>query len=212
MVPLPNRASWTLGSIVVLALIGAVVGLARNPQVDWSVFGQYLFNRRVLAGLLATIELSALALVLGIAAGMLMAGIKLSPNRVLSSVADLYIWLFRGVPAIVQLLIWGNIGLFMAEFRLQERVNDFPNPYCPSPPARRMSGSLRRSNAAWQSSMPTGPINASSTSAVRERPRRWRTKFASILAIRGVHLITVACDSRAKARGLKWLPKLQRTL
>lgn len=118
VVPLPNRASWALGSIVVLALIGAVVGLARNPQIDWSVFGQYLFNRRVLAGLLATIELSALALVVGIVVGLLVAGLKLSPNRVLSSVADLYIWLFRGVPAIVQLLIWGNVGLFLPELRL----------------------------------------------------------------------------------------------
>ena len=36
---------------------------------------------------------------------------RLSDNPVLSWIAWVYIWFFRGTPVYVQIILWGNIGV-----------------------------------------------------------------------------------------------------
>src|SRR5690606_20930463 len=48
---------------------------------------------------------------LGFALGTVLAVMRLSANRLLSSVAWAYVWLFRSVPLILQLLFWYNLAL-----------------------------------------------------------------------------------------------------
>jgi polar amino acid transport system permease protein len=47
---------------------------------------------------------------IGIALGILLAVMRLSPNPVVSSGSWLYIWFFRGTPLLVQVLFWYNIA------------------------------------------------------------------------------------------------------
>ena len=65
-------------------------------------------------------------MVLGIALGIVVAVMRLSHNQVLSTVSWFYIWLFRGTPVLVQLLIWFNLALFFPTHRLRFRSAPTP--------------------------------------------------------------------------------------
>jgi polar amino acid transport system permease protein len=81
-----------------------------EPRFEWGIVGQYLFSDRVLRALLVTLELTALAMAIGIVLGVVLAIMRLSPNPILTTVSWLYIWFFRGTPVLVQLLFWYNIA------------------------------------------------------------------------------------------------------
>lgn len=97
---------------MVLAVLAAmfVHSLVTNPGFGWDVVGRYLFAGPVLGGLTNTLILTALSMVIGIAGGILLAVMRLSPNPVLSYVAAAYIWLMRGTPLIAQLLFWNFLA------------------------------------------------------------------------------------------------------
>lgn len=80
-------------------------------RFSWTVVGQYFTTSEILHGLLTTIELTALAMIVGVVLGMTIAVMRLSPNRLLSSTAWTYTWFFRGTPVLVQLLVWYNIAI-----------------------------------------------------------------------------------------------------
>ena len=65
----------------------------------------------ILAGIANTMVMAVLAMALGIALGVVVAIMRLSPNPVLVSLAAFYTWLFRGTPLILQLLLWFNLAL-----------------------------------------------------------------------------------------------------
>ena len=87
-----------------------VVALARsvatNKRFYWSVVGDWLFSSRVLHGLLVTLELTVIAMAIGIVLGTILAVMRLSPNPLVSAASWVYIWFFRGTPVLVQLLFW----------------------------------------------------------------------------------------------------------
>ena len=76
----------------------------------WSLVRHYMTHDTILRGLVVTLELTALSMVIGIALGVLLAVMRLSPNPVVSSLSWLYIWFFRGTPVFVQILFWFNIA------------------------------------------------------------------------------------------------------
>ena len=111
-VPVRNWGQW-LSAAVVLVLVGLLAGsVATNDNLQWSAVGDNLTERSVLGGLWVTVQLTVLAMVVGIALGIVVAVMRLSPNRVLATVSWFYIWLFRGTPVLVQLLVWFNLALF----------------------------------------------------------------------------------------------------
>jgi polar amino acid transport system permease protein len=57
-----------------------------------------------------TLILTVVAMVIGIALGVILAIMRLSPNPLVSGGSWLYIWFFRGTPVLVQILFWG-IGI-----------------------------------------------------------------------------------------------------
>jgi len=81
-------------------------------RFQWNNVGQYFFTSEILHGLLRTLFLTVVAMAIGITLGVSLAVMRLSPNRVLSIVAWVYTWFFRGTPVLVQLLFWSFIGLF----------------------------------------------------------------------------------------------------
>jgi polar amino acid transport system permease protein len=111
-IPVRHWGQWISAVLVIAVVAGLIYSVAGNDNIQWSVIGQYLFQDTVLEGLFVTVWLTVLAMLTGIALGMLLAVMRLSDNRVLSTVSWFYIWLFRGTPVLVQLLIWFNLALF----------------------------------------------------------------------------------------------------
>jgi polar amino acid transport system permease protein len=81
-------------------------GGVREGRYQWGVVGKYLFATPVLRGIVITLELTVIAMVAGIVLGVVLAVMRLSPNRLLSSTAWIYIWFFRGTPVLVQIIFW----------------------------------------------------------------------------------------------------------
>ncbi|SCL22882.1 polar amino acid transport system permease protein [Micromonospora pallida] len=106
----PHPWRWVAG-LVALALFGAGVhSLARNPAMDWHVAGEYFLSEQVLRGLWLTLWLTAAVTGLGFLGGIVVAAMRLSSNPVLAAIGWAYVWFFRSVPVLVQLLFWFNIG------------------------------------------------------------------------------------------------------
>lgn len=100
-----------MAALMLLLVFGALRGLATNERLDWSVTAQWIFNGRILKGVWITIALSVLAMTFGTILGTIIGIARLSANRVLRGLASGYVIVFRSIPALLQLLLWGNIGL-----------------------------------------------------------------------------------------------------
>jgi len=112
-VPVRHTGRW-LAAIVVLAVAAALVfTFVTAPNLRWSVVSHYLFHRLILQGVTTTLELTVLAMVIGIALGVVLAVMRLSPNPVMSWVSWIYIWFFRGTPVLVQIFFWFNLALVL---------------------------------------------------------------------------------------------------
>ena len=72
---------------------------------SWSGFSDYLTNEYLFWGAVTTLWLTAFAIVAGLLVGFGVALARRSPYRWLSLPAQAYIWLFRGTPLLVQLII-----------------------------------------------------------------------------------------------------------
>lgn len=108
----PLRHPWTwAASVAVLAIVGlATWSVATNAAFQWTVVAEYMFNGQILLGLFRTLELTVIAMAMGLGIGTILAVMRLSPNKLLSTVSWAYIWFFRSVPALVQLIFWYNFG------------------------------------------------------------------------------------------------------
>jgi polar amino acid transport system permease protein len=96
-------------AVVMCAAVFAV-SVVTNDRFRWGVVGDYLFSAPILDGVRLTLMLTVVAQALGIAVGIALAIMRLSPNPVLSRCAWVYIWFFRGTPLLVQLIFWYNLS------------------------------------------------------------------------------------------------------
>ncbi|MGA8927327.1 MAG: amino acid ABC transporter permease [Solirubrobacterales bacterium] len=109
-VPVRHPGRWIAATVVLVVVVALVRSAATNSNFEWGVVGSYLFDSRILHGLQLTIELTVLAMAIGVVLGVILALMRLSPNPLLSSVSWIYIWFFRGTPLLVQILIFFNIA------------------------------------------------------------------------------------------------------
>jgi polar amino acid transport system permease protein len=87
--------------------------LVANPNIHWSVVRSYLFSEVILRGVWMTIKLTVLSMAIGIVLGIVAAIMRLSANPIVSGVAWLYVWFFRGTPLLVQILFWFAFSTFV---------------------------------------------------------------------------------------------------
>lgn len=115
-----RRHPWRwVGVGVVLVLLAMFVhGLATNPGWDWPTFFQFFTTRTIFSALWVTVQLTVYGTVLGFALGAVIATMRLSGSPFLQVVAWGYIWAFRSIPLIVQLLFWFNIAYLYQELSL----------------------------------------------------------------------------------------------
>lgn len=121
--PLPIRArshqrDITSGIVLLIIVVLIVLSIARNPNLDYSVIGRYIGASAILQGLLVTVELSLASMAIGIALGLILAIARLSRSPALKAGSWFYIYIFRGVPLLVQILLWGNLALFFSHIDL----------------------------------------------------------------------------------------------
>jgi polar amino acid transport system permease protein len=111
-VVVPQRHPRRLVTAAVVVLLAGLVirSISTNDRFEWDVVGQNFFSPRVVEGLVLTLELTAVSMTIGIALGTLMAVMRISPNPLIAGAASLYIWFFRGVPILVQLLFLFNLA------------------------------------------------------------------------------------------------------
>lgn len=109
---LPRRQSWTwvAAVAVILVLANALYSILTNPGFGWPVVAEYFFSPQVMAGLVTTLMLTAISMTLSLVLGIIVAVSAASSNPVLSSVAKGYIWIFRAIPLLVQIIFWYNLA------------------------------------------------------------------------------------------------------
>jgi polar amino acid transport system permease protein len=109
-VPVRHPGRW-VAAVVVLAIVAEIVyTFATAPNLKWGVVGRFLFQRLIQQGIVVTLELTVLAMLIGIALGVIIAVMRLSPNPVVASASWFYIWFFRGTPVLVQIFLWFNLA------------------------------------------------------------------------------------------------------
>jgi polar amino acid transport system permease protein len=90
---------------------------SEGAQFDWGFIPQHLFDQTLIEGAKMTIFLSVVAQFAGIVLGLIAALMRISKNPLLNGIAGFYIWLFRGTPLLVQLIVFAT-GLYEIGIRL----------------------------------------------------------------------------------------------
>ncbi|WP_328469285.1 amino acid ABC transporter permease [Actinoplanes sp. NBC_00393] len=122
----PVRRPRQWGQIVQAAVVVALIPTVVYPFLSSGVFdiatvGEYLFGPTILKAVWGTLSLATLSTALALVLGTGVALLRISANPVLRAGASLYVFVFRGTPMLVQLLIWfyavprvvGHVGLYV---------------------------------------------------------------------------------------------------
>jgi polar amino acid transport system permease protein len=105
--------------IVILVLLAQFVHLLLTAKsLQWGVVAHYLTASNILLGLSRTIYLTAVAMVVGITIGTVVAFMRQSRSVLITVTASAYIWFFRGTPLLVQIIFWYNIASFVPRVSL----------------------------------------------------------------------------------------------
>ena len=109
-VPVRHPGRWV--ATVALLVLGAmfVHTLFANPRFEWDVVREFFFDGTILHGLRITLELTVIAMLVGVVLGVVLAVMRLSANPLVAGAAWVYIWLFRGTPVLVQIILWYNVS------------------------------------------------------------------------------------------------------
>jgi polar amino acid transport system permease protein len=106
----PAYVQWVTAVAALAFFAFLTVGFVQG-DIRWGTVGQYLFSPGVLLGLVNTVWMTFLAMGIAIVVGTLMAILRITPNAVLQTISRFYIWLFRGIPQLLQLYLWYNLAL-----------------------------------------------------------------------------------------------------
>ena len=110
----PVRHPWRWVAIAVIAVLAAMLAnlIFTNDAFEWSFVFQAMTQTPVLRGLyIGTLLTTVLSMVVGVSGGVLCAVMRLSDNPVLSGVAWIFTWFFRGIPRYVLLATMGTLGI-----------------------------------------------------------------------------------------------------
>ncbi|MGN7781673.1 amino acid ABC transporter permease [Mycolicibacterium sp. 22603] len=117
-IPLRHPWRWVAAAVIIVVVGLFLYGAATNPAYGWSTFAKYLFNDRILLGVANTLQLTVYSMVIGIVLGVVLTIMRLSDNPVLSAVAWVFLWVFRGTPVYVQLAFWGLMPTIYQKIQL----------------------------------------------------------------------------------------------
>jgi len=111
--PRPSPLRWTLTIVLLLTTLQLALFLVTNPRFEWPVVGNYLFAPAVLKGLATTVALAVIGMAVGALIGTVCALVLMSNHRPSRWAASAYVWFFRGMPLLIQLIFWYNLAYLM---------------------------------------------------------------------------------------------------
>ncbi|TMQ90836.1 amino acid ABC transporter permease [Actinomadura soli] len=117
-VPVRHPGRWAAVAVIAVLTAMFVHMLVTNEKFQWSFLVDNAFRPNIIRGVWTTIALTVLAMVIGVLFGVVLAVMRLSDNPVLSGVAWLYTWFFRAVPRLVLAILFGNMGILYAKYRV----------------------------------------------------------------------------------------------
>jgi polar amino acid transport system permease protein len=116
-VRLRHWGRWISAVIIVLLLVALVIG-ASQGKISYRDIPYYVVSPIILQGLLGTIVLAVVAQVSAVILGVVIALMRISKNPVASAFAAGYTWLFRGLPVLLQILLWYNLALIFPRLQV----------------------------------------------------------------------------------------------
>lgn len=117
-IPVRHPWRWVSAAVVLLLVAQVAYTILFQAGLLWGVIGHYLFQRLIVGGIVVTLELTVLAMAIGVALGIVLAVMRISPNPVVSWVSWFYIWFFRGTPVLVQIFFWYNLNTVLPHISL----------------------------------------------------------------------------------------------
>lgn len=114
-VPRKPVGQWITAALFI-AFVAYLVNAFARGNIDWATVAGFLTDRTILHGLVNTILMTFIAMAVGLVLGAIFAVMRIVPNPVLNNIAQVYLWLFRGVPQLLQLYLWFNLALIFPTF------------------------------------------------------------------------------------------------
>lgn len=99
------------GAVIVAIAALFIWSQAANENLDWSSVGEFMFHPVIFKGIAVTLELSVFSMLISVVLAFGVALMCQSRNRLAAIVGRVYVWFFRGVPLLVQILIWFNLAV-----------------------------------------------------------------------------------------------------
>ncbi|WP_104089730.1 MULTISPECIES: amino acid ABC transporter permease [unclassified Cryobacterium] len=124
-VPLRHPWRWVVAAILLGGGVSLGVSLWGNGNVHHPTISEFIFNQRILSGVLLTLVLTVVAMLISTLLGVLLAVMRLSNNPVMTVLAWMYVWVFRGTPLLIQIVLWGYLGLLYSQISLGVPFTDF---------------------------------------------------------------------------------------
>lgn len=173
VVPRRRYGIWVGTALALLLAFFIMRALASNPAFAWDIALGYVFHPSIMRGLGTTLILTVLIMAVAIVVGTVVAVMRVSPSPVLRAFAGAYVWFFRGVPALIQLIFWFNLSLLVREISLtlpfagtifSVRTNDFMSPFFSAVVALSLceAGYMAEIIRAGIKSVPSGQAEAAS--------------------------------------------------
>ncbi len=138
-VPVRHVGRWVSAGVILGLVAWLASAAAASGAVEGDVVRRFLFNRSILEGVRNTLVIAVVAQAAGIALGVVFAVMRLATNPVLRVTSWVYVWLFRGTPVLVQLILWFSLPLvfayisikvpFVDVYLYRARMVDFMTPF-----------------------------------------------------------------------------------
>jgi polar amino acid transport system permease protein len=136
----PRFRPWRWAGGLVLLFVAARIAwfLISNPRFEWSVVAEYLFDGNILKGLGMSLALTVIGMTVGSLVGVLLAAGQMSSFGPARWASTFYVGVFRGIPPLVQLIFWFNLGYLLPRISISLpfgpafeswRTNDLITPF-----------------------------------------------------------------------------------
>ena len=97
-------------AVAVALLLWLLLSAVRNPRFEWDVVMRYFTADAILSGLSMTLYLTIVLFIVSVVLGTCLAVARSSDFLPMRALAWTYSWVFRAVPALVQLIFWFNLA------------------------------------------------------------------------------------------------------
>ncbi len=185
VVPQKKYGLWVGTALVLLLMYYIIRAFAVNPAFEWDVARSYMLNASIIDGLYTTLLLTVVIMFGAIVLGTIIAVMRVSRSEILNGFAGVYVWFFRGVPALIQLIFWFNLSLLVSNISLSIpfvgevfsiRTNDFMTPFFSAVVALALCEAAYMAEIirAGIKSVPTGQAEAATALGMPYRKILWR--------------------------------------